>query len=662
MAEVGPDLPTTFGKYYLTEKLATGGMAEIYLGKIIGPNGFEKALVIKQIHPKLSGQRHFVDLFVAEAKILVTLAHGNIVPVYELGVIDDTYFIAMDYIDGPTLYRLTETMSRREGRMEPAVAAWITARILDGLDYAHRKGEGVIHRDLSPRNVMMSRDGEVKLVDFGIAVALGEPGESEASQSAPTGSFPYMSPEQVRRESLTPQTDLFTVGVLFWEMLVGARLFARPDADATLAAVLKEQIPKPSEQRPGIPARLDELVMRALERDQDARWPSAGDMLAAINKYLYSLDETPGPRDVAALVAKYCPPETRRLPTHLEAIAQEAQEDDRERSGPLTMPVPDPDAPVNGASPPAGPHTAVIPRDGSQPKGKRPVRHQTFATHVDLKGILERAGTHDGEAEAEAEADDTAPVAIPTTKVTPRLESLPGTVATDERNDPTPLPAPVTHRPKRANTERPDRGETHERVSFDRPPARGLLVVGGLLALALSIGAVYVFYQKRDDVLHYEDARLELRRDAAMMSPDRDAAIDAEPTDAPATPSIDAPPIATSIDAGVARHDAGTRVHDSGAMPARPDAAAHEDAGLVGRPDASTAAATATLSVGANPWGEVFVDGKKMPAHAPFDFHITPGHHEVKVVFPLETPPIEKTCSIDVKDGETARCDADFTH
>src|SRR5260221_7044041 len=141
------ELPTTFGKYYLTELLATGGMAEISLAKIIGPGGFEKPLVIKQIHPKLSGQRHFVDLFVAEAKTLVTLTHGNIVPVYELGVVDETYFIAMDYIDGPTLYRLTETMMRREARMEPVVAAWITARILDGLDYARRTGEAVTHRE-----------------------------------------------------------------------------------------------------------------------------------------------------------------------------------------------------------------------------------------------------------------------------------------------------------------------------------------------------------------------------------------------------------------------------------------------------------------------------------------------------------------------------------
>jgi serine/threonine-protein kinase len=257
--------------------------------------------------------------------------------------------------------------------MEPAVAAWITARILEGLDYAHRKGEGIIHRDLSPRNVMLSRDGEVKLVDFGIAVTLGTI-ERADSDGAPVGSFPYMSPEQVRRESLTVQSDLFSVGVLCWEMLVGHRLFARPDPDATLAAVTDAEIERPSvasarlgDDRPAIPARLDDVVMRALERDQTSRWANAGEMLTALQKYLYGLDEMPGPRDVSALVARFCPPETRRLPTHVES------------------------PPLDGDTPPVGgPHTAVIPRDGAA-QGKKRARTETFATHVDLQRALERA-------------------------------------------------------------------------------------------------------------------------------------------------------------------------------------------------------------------------------------------------------------------------------
>src|ERR1041384_5997040 len=223
----------------------------------------------------------------------------------------------------PPLPPPPEPLRRRDARMEPAVAAWITARILEGLDYAHRKGDGVIHRDLSPRNVMLSRAGEVKLVDFGIAVTLGEAAVDESGESAPTGSFPYMSPEQVRKEPLTQQTDLFSVGVLLWEMLVGHRPLARRDPDATLHAVVESDIATPSTENPDVPAKLDEVVLRALERDMTARWTSARDMLAALQRYLYSLDEMPGPLDVATLVARHCPPETRRFPTHHDPLDAE---------------------------------------------------------------------------------------------------------------------------------------------------------------------------------------------------------------------------------------------------------------------------------------------------------------------------------------------------
>lgn len=581
MSEVGPGVPTTFGKYYLTEKLATGGMAELYLAKIIGPNGFEKPLVIKQIHPQLTGQRHFVDMFVAEAKTLVTLAHGNIVPVYELGVVDDTYFIAMDYIDGPTLHRLTEVMAHRGAHMDPALAAWIAARILDGLDYAHRKGDGVIHRDLSPRNVMLSRDGEVKLVDFGIAVALGDVETTAAGHDAPTGSFPYMSPEQVRRETLSPQTDLFSVGVVLWEMLVGRRLFARSDADATLGAVLADPIPTPSQERAGIPHRLDDLVMRALARDRQARWPSASEMLGSLNKLLYSLDNTPGPRDVAALVATYCPPTTRRLSTDIEAIGAE-------RSGPVTAGV-------------GSPHTAVIPRDGAVAKGKPIQRQQTFATHVALNDMLRRAGTH---------------------------SDTPG------RDDAAPAPtrSPV----------------------LSRPPATSLLIGAGAVVFALSAAAIYAFYQRRDAVLATtsgSDASAARLRNATLIVDAAMPLVDSAPV------AIDASPVA--IDAPPAHRDAGVRSwRDARSASKRTDAAVRD---VAPRGRGNDAGSTATLTVGANPWGDVYLDGEKLPQHAPADFAVTPGRHRVRVVFPAESPPLEKLCTIEIAAGETKRCDADFT-
>ncbi|MEP6863367.1 MAG: serine/threonine-protein kinase [Deltaproteobacteria bacterium] len=617
-----PELPTTFGKYYLTEKLATGGMAEIYLAKLIGPGGFEKHVVIKQILPKLSGQRHFVDLFVAEAKTLVTLAHGNIVPVYELGVVDDTYFIAMDYIDGPTLYRLTEAMARREERMAPAVAAWITARILDGLDYAHRKGEGVIHRDLSPRNVMLSRDGEVKLVDFGIAVTLGDDGSDESHQSAPTGSFPYMSPEQVRREALSPKTDLFTVGVLFWEMLTGERLFARPDPDATLSAVLKEPIAKPSSRRRQVPSRLDDIVMRALERDEGARWANAGEMLAALNKYLYSLDATPGPREVAALVAQFCAPETRRLPT--------SQLMD------------------GGDVPPAkkdGPSTAVIPREAAA-AGKRPKRAQTFATHVELRDMLGRTGPQD------AIHDATQPSEGPVD----RPSGMIGSMITDERYDPTPLPSKMPRRPSTESpfdSDRPIDRPERPPIDVTRPPSHGLLVLIGIGGIALTGAAIYTFYDGREAVLR---GRPDAGPADAFVFP---ASADAPDLDAPDLDATLAPDAAVPSDAG--KHhtrDAAFALplHDA-AIPH----AAHDGGTLLAGPDAGTVTGKATLNLGANPWAKVFIDGRPQKGQTPMTIQVSPGHHDIKLVFDAETPPSEKAYSIEIKTGEIQSYQADFT-
>lgn len=601
MPDVERDVPATFGKYYLTEKLATGGMAEIYLAKIIGPNGFEKPLVIKQIHPDLSGQRQFVDLFVAEAKTLVTLAHGNIVPVYELGVVDDTYFIAMDYIDGPTLHRLTEIMIRRRDPMSPGVAAWIAARILDGLDYAHRKG-GVIHRDLSPRNVMLSRDGEVKLVDFGIAVALSDAQPGVASHAAPTGSFPYMSPEQARREPLSPQTDLFSMGVLLWEMLVGRRLFARNSADETLNAVLEAPIPAPSHERAGIAARLDEVVMRALERNRAARWASASDMLTSINKYLYSLDNIPGPRDIAAWVAKHCPPTTRRLPTDIEAMGPEG-EVSFDRSGPVQL------------TSAMAPHTAVLPRNDAAPKGKQAHRHQTFATHVALTDLLRRAGTQDDSA---------------ITGPSPGNE-------THARSQATPAP-----------------GRTPRRESPGWTPGNALLISGSLIGFALLAAAVYVFYQRKDDVLAQSAAAIDSGKSTASMGRSGE-------TQASTTGSLDAPPNPPVPANGSNASIAAPPERPNRDEPARRPMATAASIRTGRAAPSKSAGPVATLVVGANPWGEVFVDGVKLSRHAPSDFAIAPGRHEIRVVFPAESPPLVKICAVEVAAGETKRCDADFT-
>jgi serine/threonine-protein kinase len=376
-----------------------------------------------------------------------------------------------------------------------------------------------------------------------------------------------MSPEQVRREPLSAQTDLFSAGVLMWEMLTGRRLFHRADQDATLAAVLHEPIARPSSVRPEVPPRLDDVVMRALERDASARWHGAGDMLAAINKYLYSLDTIPGPRDVAALVAKYCPPETRRLPTHVEAAnAAEAE------------PEPRPGGPATAVIPRGGPATAVIPRDAA-PQG-RPQRQRSFATNVDLAPLL-----------ADADSED-APIPRP---------------------PPPPLPVPGRNPPSMA-------------MLFVM--AIGMIVLGGI--------TVYVFFRGREAVLlSGRDAAI----DVANMPTDADVEIDAPPPPADAQMPLDAAP--PPVDASV-RHV---------------EAVIRPDAHVI---DAAVAApATAMLKVGADPWGDIYVDGKSM-GRTPRELTVAAGHHTVEIVFPAETPPRKQTFAVDLGTGETKPLQADF--
>ncbi len=643
-----PELPTTFGKYFLTEKLATGGMAEIYLAKIVGPGGFEKQLVIKQIHPKLSGQRHFVDLFVAEAKTLVTLTHGNIVPVYELGVVDDTYFIAMEYIDGPTLYRFTEMLARRDAVMAPDVAAWITARIVEGLDYAHRKGEGVIHRDLSPRNVMLSREGEVKLVDFGIAVTLGNAGEDE-TQSAPTGSFPYMSPEQVRKEQLTGQTDVFSVGVLAWEMLVGHRLFARNDPDATLFAVTEEEIPRPTSARPEIPAKLDEIVMRALERDKTARWSNAGEMLAALQRYLYGLEEMPGPRDVAALVARFCPPETRRMPTHADGPFEPDEPDAPVVAGETQLTPP--------PTPPGGPRTAVIPRDGASARGKVRRQQKSFATHVELKDMLERATPMFGV----PAIDDSEPAT--------NIEVPPEPLLAVDPPAPT-LPAATT-KPPSTPDEGPDSTMRIRTSSPDRDrgaaPGQTGLVMLALGGLALAVVSVIVFWQMRDHGGLQPDAAPKLDQPFYMLvDAAGDATGDADGTDADATLTTDADadpapnPIPDAPTTPV-RDAAPERFPDAGAKSLDASSAAVIDAVVDAKIDAKvTPSGTGTVEIGAEPWGDIVVDGKPR-GRTPATLTLPAGKHTIEVIFGGEDPPRTKRFDLDLAPGALEKPFADFS-
>jgi serine/threonine protein kinase len=290
--------PTTFGKYYLYEQLASGGMAEIFKAKLLGPGGFEKLLVIKQIKPELARRREFVEMFVDEAKVTVQLSHGNIVPVYELGMVDGTYFIAMEYVDGPALADVLRVARKQGKKMDPALAAHIAVEMLKGLDYAHR--QRILHRDLSPGNILISRQGEVKIVDFGLATS-----EARLVGRKLVGSYAYMSPEQADSATLDARSDLFSCGVLLWEMLSGKTLFVDEDDEKTLARVRTAEVPAVE------PRELDDVIKRAAARDANQRFGRAADFQAALVRWLYGAGTLPSQDDVGNFVREVMPPPAR---------------------------------------------------------------------------------------------------------------------------------------------------------------------------------------------------------------------------------------------------------------------------------------------------------------------------------------------------------------
>lgn len=278
---------TPFGKYLLLHKLAEGGMAEVFLARQSGLEGFEKPVVIKRILPRYSDEPRFVEMFLNEARVAARLTHPALVHIYELGQIDGQYYIAMEFVHGEDLRALVETAEQQERRPPAAIACRIVADTLGGLHYAHtRTGKdgqplGLVHRDVSPQNVLVTYEGGVKLVDFGIAKATqAEQGANQTQVGLLKGKYAYMSPEQCRGQALDARSDIFSVGILLWELVAWRRLFRRGTDLATLVAVVEDPIPTLEQAGAHPPPELSRIVMRALARSPDERYPSAQAMQA----------------------------------------------------------------------------------------------------------------------------------------------------------------------------------------------------------------------------------------------------------------------------------------------------------------------------------------------------------------------------------------------
>ena len=307
--------PQRIGRYELCFELASGGMASVYLARIDGVSGFEKLVALKRIHRHLAKDKGYVDMFLDEARIASRITHPNVCSVFDFGEADGDHYIAMEYLVGEPLSRLMSRSARdpkqRKSPLLPLRMARVIAEACEGLHAAHELKDAngdllqVVHRDVSPRNLFVTYDGAVQVVDFGIASARQRMHHTATGKVK--GTFAYMAPEQLAADSIDRRVDIWALGVALWEMLAVKRLFKRDTTANTIHAVLYEEILPPSSHRRQVPEELDRIVMKALQRDPKDRWPTAREMGRALRKFLGGQNEIMGPVELSEWMGEVFP-------------------------------------------------------------------------------------------------------------------------------------------------------------------------------------------------------------------------------------------------------------------------------------------------------------------------------------------------------------------
>jgi len=296
--------PTPFGKYYLLERINVGGMAEVFKAKTVGVEGFERLVALKRILPSIAEDEEFITMFIDEAKIAVQLQHANIAQIFDLGKVDDSYFIALEYVNGRDLRSIFDDLHKMGKTMPMPQVCHLIMQLCEGLDYAHNKRDAqgrelnLVHRDVSPQNVLVGYEGEVKLIDFGIAKAAGKASKTQAGILK--GKFGYMSPEQVRGLPIDRRSDIFALGIVLYEMLTGERLFIGESDFSTLEKVRNVDIIPPSSFNSSIPVNLERIVLKALEKNVEDRYQNAIDLHDDLQLFMHSVGQFSSRKDLSA--------------------------------------------------------------------------------------------------------------------------------------------------------------------------------------------------------------------------------------------------------------------------------------------------------------------------------------------------------------------------
>ncbi len=596
---------TQIGKYVVLKKLAEGGMAEIYLATSQGAEGFEKEVVIKRIRSFLASDPGFVDMFIAEARLASRLNHGNVVQIFDFAKHEDTYYLAMEYVRGCTLWDLRKKCKDLMEPVPPVLVAHIGAEVARGLHYAHRlkvNGEPLylVHRDVTPHNVLISFDGAVKLTDFGIAKA----GNKLTSPGMLKGKFAYMSPEQSRGENVDVRTDVFALGIVLWEMLTGGRLFDGDSELAVLRSVQQSTITPPSNLNPDVPEELNAVVMKALERNPEARYQTAGELERALIQVVLNHAQSPDDTDVASFVRRVYiggVPSVQALPampdrTQRQKGAQQSEAQD----------VPAPHGPT-AVQPDAWGHSRSKAGAG---EGSQPSVSPDEDVHASTHLLPSREGSSGGEPKSSRGTTPGKP--LPAVQA-----STPAEDAEPPRYEPTQaLPTPA---PSAAPVDRREAPAGNRRI--------GLGVGIGLMALFAAIGIGSLVQSRTQEPGPAS---------SAPQSPKGVAENEA------GTPPVPPPQPPAAMDAGT----------EMAAAPAPEQTAPSQPAQGEASPAAKPVPSTGSLVVRAVPYATVLVDGRQLgEVQGQRTFKLAPGKYQLSFRHPKGT----KTEPITIEPNGTVR-------
>jgi TonB family protein len=445
LAPVEDDEPldgARFGQYVLVERIATGGMAEVWKARMRGVEGFQKIVAIKKILPHLSDNQDFIEMFIDEAKLAAQLSHNNIIHIYDLGKIQSSYYIAMEYVDGFDLKTILKKAEEKDQPITVELALFIASKIAAALDYAHRKRDfedrdlRLVHRDVSPQNVLISQEGDIKLCDFGIAKAASKASHTQAG--ALKGKLQYMSPEQAWGRDIDKRSDIFALATVLFEMLTNRKLFGGDNELSILEQVREARIAPPSQYNDEVTPEIDKIVLKALQKDAGNRYQTAGEMERDINAVLYTFRPTPTSADLAIYM--------HRLQTSADVVRDEPQSMSHQvpaasafsnsyNNDPFALTTPAPVVPAAAAAAPMAapapqPHAIATPTFGAEelPREGAKSKMPLFIVIAAVLAIIVAAAVLMSRKSATPAAATNKPIAT-TAPAAPVTTSLPATTA-----------------------------------------------------------------------------------------------------------------------------------------------------------------------------------------------------------------------------------------